>query len=363
MTLPASSASPLPDPELAALIVENAVEYAIFTMAPNGRITSWSAGAERILGYGAAEAVGLNASVLFTEPDQAVGVDRLEIEKALATGRAEDSRWHVRRDGSRFWANGVTMRFERHGSPALLKIMRDETPSKLADEQRVLLLNELNHRVKNTLATVQSIAEQTLRGAGVDRATRQALGDRLMALSEAHNVLLQENWAGADLATILEQTCAPHEGRESERFRLDGPPVRLSPQQAVSISLVLHELATNALKYGALSVAAGHVEITWNIAQDGGGGRHLTLLWREVGGPPVAEPTREGFGTRLLKRSFGHDSSGDATLAFDPAGLRCVIALELSSAAEFPIFDPTRPTRSQGGSRLKPGQRRRHRDA
>jgi len=336
---------PLTEPALAALIIENARDYAIFTMDIEGVVTSWSPGAERITGYGAAEAVGMAASLLFTEPDQVAGIDRLELETALRTGRAEDSRWHVRRGGEWFWANGVLIAFKRRGARALLKIVRDETSTKLAMEHRVLLLNELNHRIKNTLTTVQSIAEQTLRSASVKPAIRDNLAGRLMALSHVHDVLVQESWAGADLAEVVDQAVAAYRD-DGSRFVIDGPPVRLSPVIAVSISLALHELATNALKHGGLSSPQGRVSVSWTDAHDGVGRRFLTLLWKESHGPKVSSPTRTGFGARLLARVFS-DSGGSTRLDYEPAGLRCVINLPLSRPTETSILeipqDPRRP--------------------
>jgi two-component sensor histidine kinase len=215
--------------------------------------------------------------------------------------------------------------------------VRDETARKRADEQRVLLLNELNHRIKNTLATVQGIAEQTLRAGQVDLRTRENLADRLVALSKAHDVLVEENWAGAELDAIVRQALAPHAG--GVRFQVEGPPVRLSPQQAVSLSLALHELATNALEYGSLSVEAGTVAVTWNIELDGQGRRRMNLLWSEAGGPVVFKPEQTGFGTRLIIRHFGRESGGSARLDYAPDGLRCVLELPLSGPGELPILD------------------------
>ena len=177
------------DARLAHLIIENATEYAIFTLDLEGRVTAWSRGAERILGYHRSEALGMPFALLFTAPDREAGTHLRELAKALRNGRAEDTRWHVRKDETRFWANGVTMTICDPEVVGLLKIMRDETPAKVAEDQRVLLLNELNHRIKNTLATVQSITEQTLRAAHVDPATRCNLTERLMALSRA-----PDNW-------------------------------------------------------------------------------------------------------------------------------------------------------------------------
>jgi PAS domain S-box-containing protein len=325
------------DETLAALIIENALEYAIFTLDPEGVIMTWSRGAERIFGYSLAEAVGMNFRLLFVEADVAAGAERLELQTARDLGRAEDTRWHTRKDGERFWANGVTMTLAPPGPAGFLKITRDETATKLAEDQRVMLLNELNHRIKNTLSTVQSITEQTLRGRGVDPAIRHDLTDRLKALSEAHNVLVDENWAGANLGDIIRAALAPHERPDRRAFEIDGPAVRLSPHQAVSVSLVLHELATNAVKYGALSVPTGGISVSWNAAVDGMGARYATLLWQEHGGPPVVPPSRRGFGTRLVERSFGSEGGGRARVEYLPEGARCVIGLTLSSPEETPL--------------------------
>jgi len=323
------------DDPLAAQIIDNALAYAILTLDRNGRILCWSRGAELIFGYGE-EAIGMDFAELFTASDRAAAMPQIEIKTALADGRAEDTRWHRRKDGSLFWANGVTMAVDGSPDVSLVKIVRDETAARLAEEQRVLLLNELNHRIKNTLATVQSIVEQTLRAAQVDAEIREDLTNRLMALSEAHNLLVDQNWAGADLERIVETAFDPHQNEDNTRIILEGPPVRLSPHQAVNLSLALHELTTNALKYGALSREEGQILLNWNLSQDGAGRRRMTLLWRERGGPPVAEPTATGFGMRLLERTFGRAEGGGMRIDFAPEGLRCSLVLPLPDIEENP---------------------------
>ncbi len=323
---------------VADLILAHARDYAIFGLDRQGVIGSWGPGAERVTGYSEGEAVGSNFSMLFTLSDQAADQPAVELEKAWRDGTAEDTRWHVTKAGVRFWANGVTTAFDDAGAQGLIKIMRDETRSRLAEEQRVLLLNELNHRVNNTLVTVQSLVEQTLRGAGVDPTVRSDLAARLMALADAHKLLVAQNWAGAELTAIVRQAVAPYDSLAKSRLQIDGPQVRLSPQQAVSLSLVIHELTTNAVKYGALSVDGGLVLVAWNPHQDEDGTRYVTFLWEEIGGPPVATPTRKGFGTRLLSRSFGPEAPGDVKVEFATAGVRCTINLQLSGPAE--ILNP-----------------------
>jgi len=161
-----------------------------------------------------------------------------------------------------------------------------------------LLLNELNHRVKNTLATVQSIVTQTLRSADVSTRTRDILTSRIVALSKAHDVLTNEQWSGADLGEIAAQAAQPFRlGLGAQRIAMSGPQVRVPPKTAIAMALALHELATNAVKYGALSGPDGRVDFSWRIAGPESS-RELTAVWREVDGPRVTVPTRAGFGTR-----------------------------------------------------------------
>ena len=329
----------LHDPRLASLIIESATEYAIFTMDFAGTITAWSHGAERVLGYTAAEAAGMNASALFPPTDVAAEAIRQDIAKARAEGWTEDRRWQVRKGGEWFWANGVTSLIRDPGLPGVLKIMRDETRAKLAEEQRVMLLNELNHRIKNMLATVQSIAEQTLRAEAVEPSAREVLAHRLVALAEAHDVLMAENWAGADLRTIVTTALCAHRHGKEPRIALDGPPIRLSPNQAVTVTLALHELATNAIKYGALKSQSGRVQLTWTLSHDTADERYMTLLWAENGGPTVAPPARKGFGSRLIERLFNEHVGGRAHFEYRPEGLRCDLELRLSATESVPILD------------------------
>ena len=325
---------PSTDLTRASLVLENVRTHGIIGLRSDGTILAWAAGSEAITGYSRDEAMGMPFEALFTEPDRAAAIREAEIHTALTQGRAEDSRWHMRRDGSLFWGNGVTVDLGHGG--LLAKIFRDETAAKKAEEQRVLLLNELNHRVKNTLATVQSVAEQTLRSAGVEPGVRHDLTRRLLALSRAHNVLVEENWAGADLRTLINDSLAPHDQAPS-RIDLEGPPVRLHPSQAVSLSLAFHELATNAAKYGALSAVGGEIEIRWNLAHNGQGERFLTMLWREHGGPLVTPPTRAGFGSRLIRHTFAGTQGGRADVAFPPEGARCVMVLPLQDEVDTPV--------------------------
>jgi two-component sensor histidine kinase len=207
--------------------------------------------------------------------------------------------------------------------------MRDITERKRAEERQELLLNELNHRVKNTLATVQSLARQSLRGAASPDLASQTLEARLMALSQTHNLLTQRHWQGAALGDVLAAELAPYMEGARPRVRLQGPPVNLPPQAALALGMTFHELATNAAKYGALSMPEGEVAITWEA--DRGESPRVRLCWVESGGPPVEEPTRRGFGSRLIERGVRNELGGVLRLEFRREGLRCEIELPLEA--------------------------------
>ena len=194
-----------------------------------------------------------------------------------------------------------------------------------AEQHQRLLINELNHRVKNTLASVQAIAFQTLKG-DVPLAEARALFEaRLMALSRAHNLLTAENWGGASLEGLVADA-TEHLAGEVGRFDIAGEPLRLAPRAALALAMALHELGTNAAKYGALAVEGGRVAIAWTLAED-----RLRLEWRESGGPPVEPPARRGFGSRLIERGLEADLGGRAALHFEPSGVRCEIEASLAS--------------------------------
>jgi PAS domain S-box-containing protein len=200
----------------------------------------------------------------------------------------------------------------------LVGVSVEITERKRIEERLQLMVNELNHRVKNTLATIQAIASQTLRGG--DPIVRQNLERRLMALAAAHDVLTRENWEGANIDDVVTGALAPFGEGGDYRFAVSGPPIRLLPRAALALAMGLHELTTNALKYGALSTLNGQVAIKWQII--GSAKPLLRLTWTESGGPPVVAPSRRGFGVRLIERSLAQDLGGKASVIFDqPAGV------------------------------------------
>jgi two-component sensor histidine kinase len=208
----------------------------------------------------------------------------------------------------------------------------DITETKVSQQQQTTLIHELNHRVKNTLATVQSIAAQSLRADKKLGEARLAFESRLFALSRAHDVLTQESWQAADLGEIVERAVEPYCGQGSSRFTIKGPDVRLQPQSALAFAMALQELATNAAKYGALSAADGHVDIAWSLEAHPGGPR-LSFRWHESGGPLVSPPSRRGFGSRLIERTLAHDTNGHVEVSYAPSGLSLAVTVPLPRVA------------------------------
>ena len=198
----------------------------------------------------------------------------------------------------------------------------DITERKQSEEQRELLLAELSHRVKNLLAVLQALASQTSRNSGSIEEFRTVFEGRLRALARAHGLLFEGQWQGASLRALIEQTLDAHRGDRPEAIQVEGPLIRLSPKQGLALGLALHELAANAAKYGALSTGAGRIRITWDVVSRGAQ-RNLRLKWEERGGPKVLPPTKRGFGTELIRRTFEYELGGSTELLFAATGLCC----------------------------------------
>lgn len=235
------------------------------------------------------------------------GTTRYEVE-VNPLGQARPLRWEV----------NSTLAIGGDGRPiGLHAIARDVTARHAHAESQLLLINELNHRVKNTLAIVQGLAIQSFRDGNDPGASQDAFQARLAALAGAHDLLVREQWEGATLDRLRASATRAYE----DRLDADGPPVRLPPKAAVSLALAFHELATNAAKYGALSVAEGQVSVAWWWTDSG----RLTIEWRERGGPPVEAPRRRGFGLRMIERALAVDLRGTARIDFAADGVSCTI--------------------------------------
>ncbi|WP_369058766.1 HWE histidine kinase domain-containing protein [Caulobacter sp. 73W] len=210
---------------------------------------------------------------------------------------------------------------------AALESARARASLQEALERRELLLHELDHRMKNTLAAAHSITRQTLRHADSAEAFAEAFERRLMALSQAHELLTQGGWGRATMEQVLRAALTPFSGEDGERLKLFGPAMSLSPETAVDLHMAFHELAVNAAKYGAFSAPGGRVSVSWDVGEDG----RFRLAWIESGGPPVEMPAERGFGSRLIESGMSVRLGGKATLRFAPDGLVYEIDAPLSA--------------------------------
>jgi PAS domain S-box-containing protein len=261
-------------------------------------------------------------------PDDHEDIKRTLVE-SLRDKKSWEGNWRIMgRDGVyRWYLTRCLPVFDIRGNIThWIGTSTDITTSVKDKDHQELLLHELNHRVKNTLAIIQSIGRQTT-GDNMPE-YRRLFENRLLALSKTHDLLTESNWASAPLRELVVSELAPYVDPKAQRvpYTLLGPDIKLKPQVVVPLGMALHELATNAVKYGSLSNDDGHVVINWNIDDDGP--RTLVrILWIESDGPPVLQPTRKGFGTRLMRHSFQGDFGGSVQLAYLPEGFQCVMEI------------------------------------
>ncbi len=308
-----------------AAIIESS-EDAILSIDLNGIVTSWNKGAERLYGYQTAEMIGQPVTILLPK-------DRQDEEMSILERISQDEHVH-HYETVRQHENGSLVEISLTVSPirdahgkviGASKVARDITERRRAERLQGILMHELNHRIKNTLAMVQAIARQTFRDSEGHSIVRETFEARLLALSNAHDLLTREKWDGAELSEVIANVLAPY---QRERFEINGPELRLTTRVALALTLALHELATNAAKYGALSAPAGRVAITWAVRP--GDPPHLTFRWQERGGPLVSPPARTGFGSRLIERSLAAELGGKVQITYDPAGVVCEVSANLT---------------------------------
>jgi PAS domain S-box-containing protein len=296
---------------------------AIVSKNLDGIITSWNKGAERVFGYTAEEAIG--QPIIMVIPH-----DRWDEERTILT--------RIRR-GERI-DHFETVRQGKHGSKIVVsltispiknaegkivgasKIARDITEQKRSQEQINTLAREAEHRSKNLLANVQAMVNLSQADAVKD--LKKAIEGRIQALANVHSLFVATRWIGAELSAIAKQELAPYSATGEKRVRIDGPQVLLEPNAAQAIAVILHELATNAVKYGALSEADGQIELIWSHEADG----QLNLRWSETGGPAVKAPTRKGFGGRIMEQMIGQ-LKGKTRFDWNSEGLVCEITLRV----------------------------------
>ena len=311
---------------------------AIISKDLNGIITSWNAGASRIFGYSAEETIGQPVTILM--PPDHLNEEPAILERIRRGERVEHYETVRRRkDGTRIPISlTVSPVKNRHGViVGASKIARDISRQKRielqlqqeleqrrqAEEVKELLLQEIQHRVKNTLGTVLAFAAQTFKTAA--QVERKAFEARIQALARAHALLIQSNWNRTTVREAVEQAIEPFHVAARDRLVLEGPAAELDATKSFTLAMVLHELATNAVKYGALSCDGGRVRIAWSPAE---GGRLLRLVWQERGGPAVGTPTRKGFGSTLIENAL-RGTQGKARLHYDPQGVTCDMEMVL----------------------------------
>ena len=303
-------------------IVENSND-AIIAKNLDGIIMSWNKGAEQVFGYTAKEAVGKPVTLLI--PPELHHEEPTILER-IRRGECTDHYETIRRrkDGSLINIS-LTVSPVRNAQGKIVgasKIARDITERKRHEERITMLAREAEHRTKNILATVQ--ATVNLSHSDTADGVKRAIEGRIQALANVHALLVEASWKGADLSTLARRELAPYLQDNGARTHIDGPKLFLEPNTAQTIAAILHELATNAAKYGALSVAKGRVEVKWSVAAN-----QLVLTWTESGGPMVEKPTRQGFGTRVMERMIKDQHKGDLRLDWRAEGLACEIILPM----------------------------------
>ena len=273
-----------------------------------------------------------NVWIELIHPEDIAGVlaRRVEARSTLASYSFE-ARFRSSLGAYKWMLANARPRFDEAGRfIGYLGMAMDLTEIKQAQIHQRLLINELNHRVKNTLAAIQSIVRQTLKPGETPPQVRELLFERLMAMSAAHDVLTRENWSSAGVEEVVRQAVRPFIDHDATRITLAGPPMRVDPSAALALALALHELGTNAVKYGALSAPAGSVRVDWSRTGPGRG----QLTWRETGGPAVRPPTHKGFGARLLSGGLASDLGGQPELIFAPDGVEARLALRLDAGSD-----------------------------
>lgn len=318
----------------------NAGKMGTWWFDPVARRSSWSPQAAALLGLPPDHSTSSPTELRdMIYPDD-LGLAKEAFDKAVRGGEYEAEFRVNHADGQVRWLNARgRMFFDPDGRPAnMVGILQDITGRKQAEVQQRLLLDELNHRVKNTLATVQSIATQTLRISEPSQ-FKETFESRLLALSKTHDLLTRNAWREADLRTLIEQELAPYRRDGEDRIALSGPEVSLPARAVINLGLVVHELVTNAAKYGALSSPHGKLKVGWSLEPGAESGLDLHIRWRESGGPAVRPPGRRGFGSRLIQRSIEGELSGRTTMDYLPSGLVAQLTIPVrsrSAASEDP---------------------------
>ena len=333
-----------------ATVIEAVPVGILLAEAPSGRIVMGNRQLAAILGHGtlyAASRESYDGFVAFHTDGRLVAAHEYPLAR-LCAGECDYAQLEVHYQqpgGQRVWIeiSGAAIKDQGGRTVGAVVAVSNINERKTAEAQQDILNRELSHRMKNTLAIVQAITTQTLRNAPDVEAAREVLGARLVALGKAHDLLLTGQRESADMQAVIEGALELHDDGQLRHFTLDGPALRVGESAALSLSLIIHELATNAAKYGALSTPSGRVRIVWTIGGEPGE-EDVQLIWQELGGPPVTPPTRKGFGTRLIERGFAGSVSGKVVTIYPPKGAVCTLTAPLMA------FRPTLDAQGQAAN-------------
>lgn len=319
------------EPELTALlaaIVESS-DDAIISKDLNGIISSWNKGAETTFGYTAEEMIGKSVLTLIPTERHA--------EEAYILGQIRQGRRVHHYETIRKRKNGELIHVslttspvcDRHGNiVGASKIARDITEKKRAEETQRLLLREVNHRSKNLLSIVQAVVHRTAAATAPDEFARR-VAQRLQSLSTHQDLMIERNWRGAEIGSIVRAQLNDVAGLDNSRVLIEGPPLMLQPAVSQALGMTLHELVINAQKFGALSNDSGTISVRWGMSLEGGQ-QIFTLRWKEAGGPPVFTPTESGFGMTVIERLSSQSFRGEARLVFAPDGVEWTLTAPAS---------------------------------
>jgi PAS domain S-box-containing protein len=297
---------------------------AIVSKNRDGIITSWNKSAERLFGYLAEEAVGKSVTTLI--PPERLAEETAILERIQRGDRIDHYETIRRRKDGNLIDVSLTISPMRDAEGKVVgasKIARDISERKRSEAQFSALAREAEHRAKNLLANVRVMVQ--LSQADTPDGLKEAIAGRIEALANVHSLFAQSRWTGAELGSLVMQELSPYSRDGEMRTQIDGPTVMLKPNVGQAIAVALHELATNAAKYGALSVATGQVRVEWSHAGDD----RLVLHWTEAGGPPVQPPTRKGFGTHVMEGMIRDGLKGRVRLDWHAEGLVCEIAIPM----------------------------------
>ena len=317
------------------LIVENARYSAIFTMDKNGIVTDWHEGAETAFGFSPAEIIGEDGRILFTPEDRAAAEPEREMQTAAETGKADNIRWHVRKDGSRVFIEGVStaLRDKDGKLTGFLKVGLDATERRRAQEHEQLLLAEVQHRVRNTLAVIRSIVRRTTGSAPTVQEFEQSLDGRLSSFARTQAYAFHDAGGTVDLELIIRDELLAHASGGTQFVSIDGPSVRLTPKQAETLGLAIHELTSNAIRHGALASEGHRIAVNWSV-ETIDGAPTLHFHWRELlADRTLMPPSRRGFGTELLERVLEYELDARPRIEFKRDGISYEVEMPLGPSS------------------------------